>query len=77
LYPDGEPCGCGNRGCFEAHGSGTALVREGRRAYAATGLLPAGVDRLDDINGRVLTAAARAGDPVAQAVLEREAAILG
>lgn len=30
VVPDGELCPCGNRGCFEAYGSGTAL-RAARR----------------------------------------------
>lgn len=77
LYPDGDLCGCGNRGCFEAHGSGTALVKAGRAAYAASGLLPAGVDSVAAIDGKVLTAAARMGDRVATEVMAREATILG
>ncbi len=32
LYADGEPCTCGRRGCFEAHGSATALVKQASRA---------------------------------------------
>jgi glucokinase len=27
VYPDGAPCGCGARGCLEAHASATAIVR--------------------------------------------------
>lgn len=34
LYADGRPCTCGRNGCFEAHGSATALIR---RACAVTG----------------------------------------
>lgn len=77
VYPDGDLCGCGNRGCFEAHGSGTALVKAGRAAYAASGLLPAGVDSVAAIDGKVLTAAARMGDRVATEVMAQEATILG
>ncbi|HET7616453.1 MAG TPA: ROK family protein, partial [Bacillales bacterium] len=29
-WEDGIPCGCGNVGCLEAHGSGTAIARMGR-----------------------------------------------
>lgn len=32
LVLDGEPCGCGNRGCLEAYASATALIRETERA---------------------------------------------
>lgn len=27
LHPNGEPCGCGNRGCFERYASATAIER--------------------------------------------------
>lgn len=27
VYHDGAPCGCGSRGCLEAHASATAIVR--------------------------------------------------
>ncbi len=26
VYPDGNPCGCGNQGCLEKHASATAIV---------------------------------------------------
>lgn len=29
---DGEPCTCGNYGCFERYASATAIIREGRKA---------------------------------------------
>ncbi|HRI99064.1 MAG TPA: ROK family protein, partial [Nocardioides sp.] len=35
VVPDGQLCGCGNRGCFEQYGSGSALVREARAAARA------------------------------------------
>lgn len=30
AYPDGNPCGCGNRGCLEKHASATAVVAMAR-----------------------------------------------
>ncbi len=32
IHMDGEPCGCGNNGCFEAYGSASALIRHAREA---------------------------------------------
>jgi len=32
VYPDGNPCGCGNRGCLEKHASATAIVGMARIA---------------------------------------------
>ncbi len=32
IVIDGEPCGCGNNGCFEAYGSASALIRHAREA---------------------------------------------
>ena len=32
ICMDGEPCGCGQRGCFESYGSASALIRHAREA---------------------------------------------
>ena len=34
VDPEGPPCGCGNRGCWEQVASGLAIARAGRRAVA-------------------------------------------
>src|SRR5690606_20860809 len=70
AVPDGEPCGCGRRGCLEQYASGRALVRRARDAAArhpaCAANLPSLVDGgLDAITGPVVTTAARAGDKVA------------
>ncbi len=68
VVPDGIPCGCGNRGCLESYGSGTALVRESRAAVVAGTvdarplLARAGGDP-DAITGPMVTEGAEAGDP--------------
>ena len=70
VEPDGRPCGCGNRGCWEQYASGTALVREARwraaesRADART-LLALGDGEPEGIQGKHVTEAAHAGDRVA------------
>lgn len=70
VVPEGHLCGCGNRGCLEQYGSGSALVREVRAAARGGSLLAADVlERAggdpDRINGPLVTEAARAGDPFA------------
>lgn len=34
LYAGGEACTCGRKGCFEAHGSATALIRQANRVLS-------------------------------------------
>ncbi|WP_151082727.1 ROK family glucokinase [Nocardioides cynanchi] len=70
VVPDGLPCGCGNRGCFEMYASGNALVRRARAA-ASTGS-PAAADLLGraggdpaGITGPLITDAAHEGDAFA------------
>ncbi|WP_246160502.1 ROK family glucokinase [Nocardioides humilatus] len=67
LVPDGRQCGCGNLGCFEQYGSGSALERETRAAASGSSLLAR--DLLDRaggdpqrITGPLITAAAQDGD---------------
>jgi glucokinase len=72
LVPDGRPCGCGRRGCWEQYASGNALVREARERAsvlpeAAAGLLAHGDGTPAGLTGPMITAAARAGDPLALA----------
>lgn len=67
LVPDGHMCGCGNRGCWEAYGSGTALVREARELVAsgsprAEVLAAACGGRPKRLAGPQVTEAAMAGD---------------
>jgi glucokinase len=33
IYPDGNPCGCGNCGCLEKHASATAIAAMGRMMH--------------------------------------------
>ncbi len=70
LVPEGRPCGCGQRGCWEQYSSGTALLRNARAfaeadPQAAQGLLkPAGGDPAK-LRGNMVSEAARAGDSAA------------
>src|SRR6478609_3592816 len=49
VVPDGIMCGCGNRGCLEQYGSGSALVRNVRAAARDGSLLAA--DVLERVGG--------------------------
>lgn len=76
VVPGGRPCGCGQRGCLEQYGSGSALVR-GVRDDAAEGV-PGAVKLLDhaggdpeQITGPLVSAAAAAGDEYAVDQLAR------
>jgi len=70
---DGPPCqgNCPNRGCIEAIASGTALAAEAARAAAAapeSELARAAADGAA-LDGRLVTALARDGEPESVAVL--------
>lgn len=74
LVPDGELCGCGQRGCLEQYGSGSALGREARAVAAADPARAANLIALADgdpsaIKGPLVTTAALAGDPLAVELL--------
>ena len=65
VEPDGVRCGCGAYGCWETVASGSALDRLGRERLGA------------DTAGRVVVAAAQAGDPVAGEIVAEVGARLG
>ncbi|WP_289017565.1 ROK family glucokinase [uncultured Ornithinimicrobium sp.] len=74
LVPDGRPCECGNRGCWEQYASGAVLRREALDLLAAGAPdLDAVTERcggdLDRLQGEDVTAAALAGDRVAAELL--------
>ena len=64
VVPDGRPCQCGLRGCWEQYCSGRALARAAEEAGS-------------DLAGPALTTAAHEGDPVARAAYEQVAYWLG
>ncbi|MER5335657.1 ROK family glucokinase [Micromonospora sp. NPDC002717] len=70
TVPDGHQCGCGRLGCIEQYASGSALVRFARAAarqepHRAVALLELSGGDAEAITGRMVTAAAQGGDPVA------------
>ncbi|MFD0558597.1 glucokinase [Stackebrandtia endophytica] len=82
AVPDGTECGCGRHGCLEQYASGNALVRFAKEAAAgnpseATLLLKSADGEVDDIDGPMVTEAARAGDPVSVAAFVKVGGYLG
>jgi glucokinase len=73
VDPNGPPCPCGQRGCWEQFASGNGLARLARSA-ALGGQLAAAVEAAGGdpelVRGEHVTAAARQGDADALAVLD-------
>ncbi len=72
VSPHGIRCPCGQQGCWERYASGNSLGMHAREAAVAgrLGAVLRDVGELDEIRGEHITAAARAGDPEAMAVIE-------
>lgn len=73
VDPGGPECPCGRRGCWERFASGSGLAMLARRAvvaHRAPAILDLAGGVLDDVEGEHVTAAARAGDAGAKAVLD-------
>jgi glucokinase len=70
VVPDGRPCECGLRGCWEEYASGRALEREAQELARVSSTMAGELLRLadgrpEDITGRMVTQAAAAGDVAA------------
>ncbi|MGH3448164.1 MAG: ROK family glucokinase [Nocardioidaceae bacterium] len=82
VVPGGHLCGCGNRGCWEQYGSGTALEREAREVAAidsprSATLVELADGNADQISGPMVTEAARYGDPLAVELVQTMGRWLG
>ncbi|HEY1923537.1 MAG TPA: ROK family protein [Tepidisphaeraceae bacterium] len=79
IYPDGDVCGCGNRGCLEVCASATAVVNAAARMIAS-GKAP-GLARLKGSRGSLtaldIAEAARRGDSDAKEIYVRTGRSLG
>ena len=75
IEPDGPRCSCGASGCFEALASGSALARAGREAATANPASQLAANSPAAITARDIVAAARLGDSLALALLDREAGL--
>jgi len=80
IVVDGEPCGCGARGCLEAYASVTALIREAKSIMAKypdslLHELCGGDDT--NVNGRIIFDAAKKDDPAAGIIVADYVKYLG
>jgi glucokinase len=80
--PEGRPCGCERKGCWEQYGSGSALLREARdlaheRRSEAEILMSLGDGTPEGVTGVHVSKAAAAGDPVALEAFRRVGHALG
>jgi len=76
VAPEGIPCPCGGRGCWERYASGSALGRFGREAGEggrATRVVDLAGGDFHDVRGEHVGAAAREGDPEALELMNRYA----
>ncbi len=73
IVYDGEPCGCGRKGCWETYASVTALIRQTKKAIEENpeSILAKSVD--GEVNGKTAFDAMRAGCPVGKKVVEQYA----
>ncbi len=82
IKPDGQLCGCGQRGCLEQYASGQALTRNAR-SFVASGspgaatLLKACNGNPAELTGPMVTAAAAEGDPASISILAEAGKWLG
>ncbi len=73
VVPDGRPCPCGKRGCWERYCSGTALAQAARLRMAdhdAPVLRRLSGDDPATVTGTMVAVAATEGDPVALAAMD-------
>ena len=77
----GPVCHCGNRGCLEALASGWAIARDAKAAIVADSkagkkLLKLANGKLESLNAKIVAAAAKDGDPLANQLLDEVAEAL-
>ncbi|WP_353647833.1 ROK family protein [Nakamurella sp. A5-74] len=77
VVPDGRPCPCGKRGCWERYCSGTALAATAVHRWHQAGRAVPGRIPVADVTGTVVAAAAADGDPEAMAAMHEMGHWLG
>lgn len=81
VVPDGLPCGCGQNGCLESYGSGTALLKSARALANSADPVGARLRELEatagELSGAQVYQAIIEGDPGALRLLEQLGTHLG
>ncbi len=80
LMLDGEPCHCGNRGCWETLVSQGAVIKRARKAIesgASSQVSDLVEHRLERVTVPLIVQAAEEGDPVALQALQETGLYLG
>lgn len=75
IQMDGELCTCGERGCWEAYASATALIRQANAALAAHP--ESALCKMRPLDGEKVFAAASEGDRTAQNVIQKYTEYIG
>ncbi len=72
IVKDGEPCGCGRCGCWEAYASATGLIRQTKAAMQInrSSKMWKIAGSLDGVNGKTAFDGLRAGDKTALKVVQ-------
>lgn len=73
IRVNGEKCGCGRRGCFEAYASATGLIRMTKKEMekCPDSLMYEVVEEFGKVNAKVAFEASRRGDKAAIRVMKR------
>lgn len=71
---DGEPCSCGQSGCWERYAAATGMINMAKKAlpaYPESSMWAACEKELDKIDAKIIVDAAKEGDPCAEAVFKK------